>query len=55
MSKYLIWVPVIGIFTTMYYQIEKKQHVVDPRNNVHFVSTAIYQSISLAALYIMIW
>ena len=37
MKKYLIWIPVIGIFTTLYYQLIKLEDIVDLDNRKHFI------------------
>ena len=50
MKKYLIWVPVIGIFTTFYYQVLKLEVIVDLDNPKHFFGTAIWQAVTSALL-----
>lgn len=55
MKKYLIWIPVVGFFTVIYYQIIKHEHVVDVNEPLHFYVTAIYQAFSLVILYFIIF
>lgn len=54
MKKYLIWIPVIGIFTTAYYQLATDEPILDSNDVAHFFGSALWQGVTTGLIIVFL-
>lgn len=54
MRKYLIWIPIIGIFTTAYYQLATDEPILDSNDVAHFFGSALWQGITTGLIIVFL-